>query len=94
MEIGFSIDEQQGLSESDEIRCVRMAAELGYTSAWTPAHADATAFDRCLAWHQVTGLPTGISVVPASAGTYSATSPLQQYGYTPLTVGKAATATT
>ena len=66
MEIGFSIDDQQGLSQSDELRCVRLAAELGYTSAWTPSHADAGAFDRCLAWHHATGLPTGISVVPAS----------------------------
>ena len=66
VEVGFCIDDQQGLSKSDELRCVRLAADLGYSSAWTPSHADATAFDRCLAWHHETGLPTGISVVPAS----------------------------
>jgi alkanesulfonate monooxygenase SsuD/methylene tetrahydromethanopterin reductase-like flavin-dependent oxidoreductase (luciferase family) len=66
MEIGFSIDDQQGLSLPDELRSVRLAADLGYQSAWTPAHADAAAFDRCLAWHQASGLPVGISVVPAS----------------------------
>jgi 5,10-methylenetetrahydromethanopterin reductase len=67
--IGFSIDDQQGLSHPDEVRLVRLAAELGYDSAWTPAHADAAAFDRCLAWHQAAGLPTGISAVPASGQT-------------------------
>ena len=69
VKIGFSIDDQQELSQADELRIVRLAAELGYDSAWTPAHADAAAFDRCLAWHQVSGLPTGISVVPASGQT-------------------------
>jgi alkanesulfonate monooxygenase SsuD/methylene tetrahydromethanopterin reductase-like flavin-dependent oxidoreductase (luciferase family) len=69
MKIGFSIDDQQGLSPSNELRLVRLAAELGYESAWTPSHADAAAFDRCLAWHQVSGLATGISAVPASGQT-------------------------
>jgi alkanesulfonate monooxygenase SsuD/methylene tetrahydromethanopterin reductase-like flavin-dependent oxidoreductase (luciferase family) len=67
--IGFSIDDQQGLSRPDELRLVRSAAELGYDSAWTPAHADAAGFDRCLAWHHAAGLPTGISAVPASGQT-------------------------
>lgn len=66
VEVGFSIDSAQGLSSADELDSVRMAAELGYQSAWTPGRGDATAFDRCLAWHQASGLPTGISVVPAS----------------------------
>jgi alkanesulfonate monooxygenase SsuD/methylene tetrahydromethanopterin reductase-like flavin-dependent oxidoreductase (luciferase family) len=66
MEVGFSIDPAQGLSREDELDCVRYAAKLGYQSAWTPARGDAAAFDRCLAWHQASGLPTGIAVVPAS----------------------------
>jgi alkanesulfonate monooxygenase SsuD/methylene tetrahydromethanopterin reductase-like flavin-dependent oxidoreductase (luciferase family) len=63
---GFSIDPDQGLSDSDEAQLVRLAAELGYDSAWTPSRADATAFDRCLRWHEASGLPVGISAVPAS----------------------------
>jgi alkanesulfonate monooxygenase SsuD/methylene tetrahydromethanopterin reductase-like flavin-dependent oxidoreductase (luciferase family) len=63
---GFSIDPDQGLSDSDELRLVTLAADLGYESAWTPSRADALAFDRCLKWYQASGLPVGISAVPAS----------------------------
>src|ERR1700730_6546634 len=63
---GFSIDPDQGLRDTDEARLVRLAAELGYDSAWTPSRADAAAFDRCLRWHEASGLPVGISAVPAS----------------------------
>jgi alkanesulfonate monooxygenase SsuD/methylene tetrahydromethanopterin reductase-like flavin-dependent oxidoreductase (luciferase family) len=66
MEVGFSIDPSQRLSREDELDCVRYAAKLGYQSAWTPGRGDTAAFDRCLAWHRATGLPTGIAVVPAS----------------------------
>jgi alkanesulfonate monooxygenase SsuD/methylene tetrahydromethanopterin reductase-like flavin-dependent oxidoreductase (luciferase family) len=66
VELGFSIDPRQGLAPSDELRLVALGAELGYRSAWTPAGPDEAAFDRCLRWHRETGLPTGISVVPAS----------------------------
>lgn len=66
MSIGFSIDPDQGLSEADEAQLLRLAAELGYDSAWTPSRADAAAFDRCLRWHEASGLPVGISAVPAS----------------------------
>jgi len=63
---GFSIDPDQGFNEADEAQLVRLAAELGYDSAWTPSRADAAAFDRCLRWHEASGLPVGISAVPAS----------------------------
>src|ERR1700694_561319 len=63
---GFSIDPDQGFNEADEAQLVRLAAELGYDSAWTPSRADAAAFDRCRRWHQASGLPVGISAVPAS----------------------------
>ena len=66
MPTGFAIDPDQGLSEADEDTLVRLAAELGYDSAWTPSRADATAFKRCRRWHQASGLPVGISAVPAS----------------------------
>jgi alkanesulfonate monooxygenase SsuD/methylene tetrahydromethanopterin reductase-like flavin-dependent oxidoreductase (luciferase family) len=71
---GFSIDPDQGLNPVDELRLVKVAAELGYDSAWTPSGADASAFDRCLRWYEASGLPTGISAVPASgqpAGFYA-----------------------
>jgi alkanesulfonate monooxygenase SsuD/methylene tetrahydromethanopterin reductase-like flavin-dependent oxidoreductase (luciferase family) len=63
---GFSVDPDQGLSQQDELRLAELAAELGYDSAWTPSGPDSAAFDRCLRWHQVSGLATGISAVPAS----------------------------
>jgi alkanesulfonate monooxygenase SsuD/methylene tetrahydromethanopterin reductase-like flavin-dependent oxidoreductase (luciferase family) len=66
MATGFSIDPDQGLSEADETRLVRLAAELGYESAWTPSGADRAAFERCRRWHKASGLPVGISAVPAS----------------------------
>src|SRR5690348_11362215 len=66
MRIGFSIDPRQELSETDELRLVELGARLGYDSAWTPSGPDQAAFDRCLRWHRASGLPTGISVVPAS----------------------------
>jgi alkanesulfonate monooxygenase SsuD/methylene tetrahydromethanopterin reductase-like flavin-dependent oxidoreductase (luciferase family) len=63
---GFAIDPDQGLSDDDEAQLVRLAAELGYDSAWTPSRGDAAAFERCRRWHQASGLPVGISAVPAS----------------------------
>jgi alkanesulfonate monooxygenase SsuD/methylene tetrahydromethanopterin reductase-like flavin-dependent oxidoreductase (luciferase family) len=64
--IAFGLDPDQGLSDTDEAQLVRLAAELGYDSAWTNSGADAAAFDRCLRWHQASGLPVGISAIPAS----------------------------
>ena len=66
MATGFALDPDQGLTPEDELRLVRLAAELGYDSAWTNSGPDSAAFDRCLGWHQASGLPTGISAVPAS----------------------------
>jgi alkanesulfonate monooxygenase SsuD/methylene tetrahydromethanopterin reductase-like flavin-dependent oxidoreductase (luciferase family) len=66
MHIGIGIDPGQALSEADESELLRLAAERGYESAWTPSRADGAAFDRCIRWHNESGLSTGISVVPAS----------------------------
>jgi hypothetical protein len=66
MRAAFSIDPDQGLSERDELDLVRLGAALGYVAAWTPSRADAAAFERCLRWHEASGLPVGISAVPAS----------------------------
>lgn len=65
--IGFGIDPGQRLAPPDEARLARLAAELGYQSAWTPSYGDKTAFDTCLRWHHESGLATGIAVAPASA---------------------------
>jgi alkanesulfonate monooxygenase SsuD/methylene tetrahydromethanopterin reductase-like flavin-dependent oxidoreductase (luciferase family) len=64
--IALGLDPDQGLSQADELRLVKLAAELGYESAWTNSGADTAAFERCIRWHQASGLPTGISAVPAS----------------------------
>jgi hypothetical protein len=66
MRAAFSIDPDQGLTERDELDLVRLGAALGYVAAWTPSRADAAAFERCLRWHEASGLPVGISAVPAS----------------------------
>jgi alkanesulfonate monooxygenase SsuD/methylene tetrahydromethanopterin reductase-like flavin-dependent oxidoreductase (luciferase family) len=66
MPIGIGLDPDQGLSAEDELRLMRLAAELGYDSAWTNSGPDQAAFDRCLRWFEASGLPTGISAVPAN----------------------------
>lgn len=62
---GFSIDPAQGIAPADDLRLVRLGAELGYESAWTPSGGNAQSFDRCIAWYKASKLATGISVVPA-----------------------------
>ena len=66
MPIGVALDPDQGLAADDELRLMRLAAELGYASAWTNSGPDEAAFDRCLRWYQASGLATGISAVPAN----------------------------
>jgi alkanesulfonate monooxygenase SsuD/methylene tetrahydromethanopterin reductase-like flavin-dependent oxidoreductase (luciferase family) len=66
MHVAVGIDPDQGLSEADEARLLRLAAARGYEAVWTPSRPDGAAFDRCLRWHRDSGLDTGISVVPAS----------------------------
>jgi len=63
---GFGIDPDQGLSDADELRAVKLAADLGYESAWTNSGPNAASFERCWRWYQASGLPVGISAVPAS----------------------------
>jgi len=64
--VGFSLDPRQQLAPAEELRLVRLGAELGYQSAWTPAGPDPTAFETCIRWFKATKLRTGIAVVPAS----------------------------
>jgi 5,10-methylenetetrahydromethanopterin reductase len=65
VQLGFAMDPRQDLAEADELRLVRLGRDLGYESAWTPSGPDGAAFERCVRWHGESGLPTGISVVPA-----------------------------
>ncbi len=64
--LGFGIDSDQGLSTLEELQLVRLAADLGYKSAWTTSGPNAEAFDRCVIWYRESLLQTGILVVPAS----------------------------
>lgn len=65
MQMGVGLDARLRLSLEDQRTLVREAAELGYTSAWTPASATGfDAFHTCAQWHAASGLETGISVVP------------------------------
>jgi alkanesulfonate monooxygenase SsuD/methylene tetrahydromethanopterin reductase-like flavin-dependent oxidoreductase (luciferase family) len=66
MQLGVGLDARLRLSWDEQRELVREAARLGYASAWTPAAAvGRDAFHTCVQWHAASGLPTGISVVPA-----------------------------
>src|SRR5436190_8973698 len=67
MEIGLGIDSRFALSDGDQRTIAREAAGLGYTSLWTPIGNTREPFDICVAWHDASGLPTGIAVAPVSA---------------------------
>jgi alkanesulfonate monooxygenase SsuD/methylene tetrahydromethanopterin reductase-like flavin-dependent oxidoreductase (luciferase family) len=70
MEIGLGLDASLGLSFEDQVRLAREAAELGYTSLWTPEGSGLDAFQLCLLrWQgsrevEPAGLTTGIGVAP------------------------------
>lgn len=72
MEIGIGLDQGLGLSFPEQRELVREAAQLGYTSAWTPAGLARDAFQICAFWSTQTaeiipgGMATGVSVVPAA----------------------------
>ena len=88
MEIGLGLDTTLGLSFDEERQIAREAAELGYTSMWTPEGAGYDSFQLCaMRWSASRdaipgGLTTGIGVCPIahrtpvafamSAGTLSA----------------------
>src|SRR5512138_2817004 len=72
MEIGIGLDQGLGLDFARYREVVREAAQLGYTSAWTPAGLARDAFHICAQWNTQTsdlvpgGIATGISAVPVS----------------------------
>lgn len=64
MEIGLGLDSRLGLSTAQLRDLAAEAKRLGYQSVWTNAGTDYDPIAMCVAWHQRSGLPTGVSVVP------------------------------
>ena len=64
MEVGVGVDSRLGLSASQLRDLASEASALGYQSMWTNAGVDYDPVAMCVAWHERSGLPTGVSVVP------------------------------
>jgi len=64
MEVGLGLDSRLGLSASQLRDLAPEASALGYQSLWTNAGVDYDPIVMCVAWHERSGLPTGVSVVP------------------------------
>lgn len=64
MEIGLGLDSRLGLSTAQLRDLAPLARELGYQSLWTNAGTDYDPLDLCVSWNALSGLATGVSVVP------------------------------
>ena len=64
MEVGLGVDSRLGLSASQLRDLAPEASALGYQSIWTNANVDYDPIAMCAAWHERSGLATGVSVVP------------------------------
>lgn len=64
MEVGLGLDSRLGLSAAQLRDLAAEASALGYQSLWTNAGVDYDPITMCVAWHERSGLPTGVSVVP------------------------------
>jgi len=64
MDAGLGLDSRLSLTAADQQVLASEAAGLGYTSLWTPNSGARDVFDLCAAWHEASGLATGISVLP------------------------------
>jgi len=64
VEIGLGLDSRLGLSAAQLRDLAPEASALGYQSLWTNAGVDYDPIVMCVAWHERSGLPTGVSVVP------------------------------
>ena len=64
MQIGLGIDSRLGLSTAQLRDLATEAKALGYQSLWTNASLDYDPIALCVAWHERSGLPTGVSVAP------------------------------
>jgi alkanesulfonate monooxygenase SsuD/methylene tetrahydromethanopterin reductase-like flavin-dependent oxidoreductase (luciferase family) len=63
-EIALGLDARLGLSTAQLRDLAPLAKELGYRALWTNASVDYDPIDMCVSWNAVSGLPTGVSVVP------------------------------
>lgn len=64
MEVGLGLDSRLGLSAAQLRDLAPEASALGYQSLWTNAGIDYDPIPMCVAWHERSGLLTGVSVVP------------------------------
>jgi alkanesulfonate monooxygenase SsuD/methylene tetrahydromethanopterin reductase-like flavin-dependent oxidoreductase (luciferase family) len=64
VEVGLGLDSRLGLSSAQLRDLAPEASALGYESLWTNAGVDYDPVEMCVAWHERSGLPTGVSVVP------------------------------
>jgi alkanesulfonate monooxygenase SsuD/methylene tetrahydromethanopterin reductase-like flavin-dependent oxidoreductase (luciferase family) len=64
LEIGLGLDSRLGLSTAQLRDLAPEASALGYESVWTNAGTDYDPIAMCVAWHERSGLRTGVSVVP------------------------------
>ena len=64
MEVGLGVDSRLGLSAAQLRDLAPEASALGYQSLWTNASVDYDPTLMCVAWHERSGLATGVSVVP------------------------------
>jgi alkanesulfonate monooxygenase SsuD/methylene tetrahydromethanopterin reductase-like flavin-dependent oxidoreductase (luciferase family) len=64
VEVGLGVDSRLGLSSAQLRDLGAEASALGYQSLWTNANVDYDPTLMCVAWHERSGLATGVSVVP------------------------------
>jgi alkanesulfonate monooxygenase SsuD/methylene tetrahydromethanopterin reductase-like flavin-dependent oxidoreductase (luciferase family) len=64
VEVGLGVDSRLGLSAAQLRDLAPEASALGYQSLWTNANEDYDPIAMCVAWHERSGLATGVSVVP------------------------------
>ena len=64
MEVGLGVDSRLGLSAAQLRDLAPEASALGYQSLWTNANVDYDPIAMCVAWHERSGLATGVSVAP------------------------------
>jgi 5,10-methylenetetrahydromethanopterin reductase len=64
VETGLGVDSRLGLSTAELRDLGAEASALGYQSLWTNANVDYDPIAMCVAWHERSGLATGVSVAP------------------------------
>jgi alkanesulfonate monooxygenase SsuD/methylene tetrahydromethanopterin reductase-like flavin-dependent oxidoreductase (luciferase family) len=64
VEVGLGVDSRLGLSAAQLRDLAPEASALGYQSLWTNANVDYDPIAMCVAWHERSGLATGVSVAP------------------------------